>query len=233
MAGLLTCPPKRSEGGSFASASASASKSAAVRARPGRQTTGSADALRRPWQSACSRRPSGAEMKMEVGASGMSTIGRLIPPPFTGEGRRAKRAGVGVWRSNPTRLRVRFAHSEPPSPFRGGIHGEAGRVGASFNEHSVNCFQDSLQILIDLAVPKTKNMKAGAAQFSIPRLVACSMRINVVLPAIDFDNKAMLQTYEVNDIAATWRLTTKMKSLLSPRTKVIPDFHLLRRQRLS
>jgi hypothetical protein len=106
-------------------------------------------------------------------------------------------------------------------------------VGASFNEHSVNRFQDSLQILIDLAVPKTKNMKAGAAQFSIPRLVACSMRINVVLPAIDFDNKAMLQTYEVNDIAATWRLTAKMKSLLSPRTKVIPDFHLLRRQRLS
>src|SRR5665213_883437 len=51
-----------------ASASASASKSAAVRARPGRQTTGKAGALRLPWQLACSRRPSGAEIKMDVGA---------------------------------------------------------------------------------------------------------------------------------------------------------------------
>src|SRR5579864_75918 len=160
---------RRGRVASFASTAARASKSAVVRARPGRQTTDKPDALRAPWQRVCSLRPSGADMKMEVGASGMSTIGRLIPPPFTGEGRRAKRAGVGVWRSNPTRLRVRFAHSEPPSPFRGGIHGEGGRVGASFNEHSVNRFQDPLQILIDLAVPKTKNMEAGARLSSLSR----------------------------------------------------------------
>src|SRR5579864_6163251 len=59
---------RRGRAASFASTAASASKSAAVRARPGKQTTGKPDALRRPWQRACSLRPSGADMKAEVGA---------------------------------------------------------------------------------------------------------------------------------------------------------------------
>jgi iron(III) transport system permease protein len=45
----------------------------------------------------------------------------VIPPP-KGEGGRAQRGRVGFSANIiPTRLRVRFAHAEPPSPFGGGI----------------------------------------------------------------------------------------------------------------
>ena len=67
---------RRGQVASLASASASASKSSAVRASPGRQSTGKALALRRPWPRACSRNPSGAEMKVELGAeAGMAFRG--------------------------------------------------------------------------------------------------------------------------------------------------------------
>jgi hypothetical protein len=50
------------------------------------------------------------------------------------------------------------------------------------------------------------------------------------LSTIDFDNKPISETHKINNIPATWRLTSKMESSLAPGSKVIPDFHLLRRK---
>ena len=86
-----------------------------------------------------------------------------------------------------------------------------------------------MQILIDVAVPETKNTEAGAVEVFIPRPVTRAMRIKIMLLAIEFDDKTMLQTHEVDDVTATRCLAAKMKSLPSPGAKMIPDFHFLRR----
>lgn len=45
-----------------------------------------------------------------------------------------------------------------------------------------------------------------------------------MLPTIDLDDKTMFHTDKVYNIAHTWRLPPEMKSPLSPRPQVNPDF---------
>jgi hypothetical protein len=60
-----------------------------------------------------------------------------------------------------------------PSPFGKGGRRRPG--GISFNQRSVNGFQDSRKISIDIAIPETKNQKAGVAEIIVaPHVVGSS-----------------------------------------------------------
>src|SRR5262249_61644006 len=63
---------------SLASASASVSKSAVVRARPGKQTTGRARFVRAPWARTCNLRPSCALKNTLWPAAGPPSSGRSL-----------------------------------------------------------------------------------------------------------------------------------------------------------
>lgn len=93
---------------------------------------------------------------------------------------------------------------------------EGGRVGAAFSERSTNRFQNAFQIAIDVAVPEAKDAETGTLELFVSRLVVRAMRIDIVLSAIYFDREAVLQTNEIDDVAAAGRLTAKMESLAAP-----------------
>jgi hypothetical protein len=60
-----------------------------------------------------------------------------------------------------------------PSPFGKGGRRRPG--GISFHQRSVNGFQDSRKISIDIAIPETKNQKAGVAEIIVaPHVVGSS-----------------------------------------------------------
>jgi hypothetical protein len=113
------------------------------------------------------------------------------------------------------------------------VAAEGGRVGVSFNQRSVNGFQDSRKIPIDIAIPETKNQKAGAAETIVAPHVIGSMGLKIMLASVDFDDETILQADKIDDVAVPRGLPAKMKSLFAPSAKVIPDLHFLRRQRFS
>jgi hypothetical protein len=94
----------------------------------------------------------------------------------------------------------------------------------------VDCFQNAREVLIDVVIPKPQNTKAAVHQSLISFRVSRLVGVEVVLAAVDFDHKPMLQTYEIDNVTLARSLPTKMKSECTPATQVIPDFHLLRRQ---
>jgi len=59
------------------------------------------------------------------------------------------------------------------------------------------------------------------------------MRIEVMLPAVNFDNEPMPQANKVNDKIIARRLATKVKAAFAPRSKMNPKLHLLRRHLLT
>jgi len=63
----------------------------------------------------------------------------------------------------------------------------------------------------------------------IARRVASRMRIEIMLSAVDLDDKTMLQANKINDKIVTRRLTAKVKAAFAPRSEMNPEFHLLRR----
>ncbi|MEA2981855.1 MAG: hypothetical protein QOF09_3678 [Alphaproteobacteria bacterium] len=58
------------------------------------------------------------------------------------------------------------------------------------------------------------------------------MLIEIVLPAVDLDDEAMLHANEVDDVAFAGRLAAEMKSALPPGSEMNPKLHLLGRHRL-
>jgi hypothetical protein len=76
-----------------------------------------------------------------------------------------------------------------------------GRVGLSFIQGVIDRFKHPRQIAINVAIPKSKNAKPLSCEFRIAAQVTCAMSIQVVLPAIDLDDAAVLHTNKVNDIA--------------------------------
>jgi hypothetical protein len=108
------------------------------------------------------------------------------------------------------------------------VAAEGGRVGRVSGQGSVNCLQHTVQILIDIVIPKSKHTKTRTHQFLIALAVVFRVTIEVVLTAVNLDDNVMLQAHEVDDIAFARGLPPEMISALSPGAKMIPNFHLLR-----
>ena len=80
----------------------------------------------------------------------------------------------------------------------------------------VYCGKDSLEILIDVVIPKTQYSKSLSLEVVIAFGIMPRMEIEVMLTTIDFNNEIMSQTHEIDDIALQWGLTAEMKASLSP-----------------
>ena len=91
-----------------------------------------------------------------------------------------------------------------------------GRVGFVFAQGCVDGFQNACEIAIDVTIPNLQDTEAGSAKFLVPIYIPCLMSIEIVLPAIDFDEKSMLETNEVHDVSLTRRLSPEMIATLSP-----------------
>jgi len=96
------------------------------------------------------------------------------------------------------------------------VAAEGGRVGDRFVQSHIDCFQDSDKIAINVAIPKSKDPKAGLFEVFVAPSVASSACVQIMLPAVDLDDKTMFQTNKIYDVALSWRLATEMKSTLSP-----------------
>jgi hypothetical protein len=104
-----------------------------------------------------------------------------------------------------------------------------GRVGFSFNQCGADRFQNSRQIPIDIAIPKSKHFEITASKIFVAYLVSEPMSIDVMLAAIDLNNKPILKTNKIYNKPVPRRLTAKVETFIAPAAKMIPDFHLLRR----
>jgi len=102
-----------------------------------------------------------------------------------------------------------------------------GRVGAAM-QRLVDEGQHTFQIAIDLIVPETQYPEALADKMIVALRVTSGMSIEVMLTAINLNDKAVLETDEIYDIVIARRLAAEMESLFSPRTQMNPQFHLLR-----
>src|SRR5664279_846997 len=110
---------------------------------------------------------------------------------------------------------------------------EGGRVGVTRHQRSIDSFQDAVQVGINIAVPKAKHAKAGKCQRLVAFFVFGGMSIQIMLTAVDLYNKSVFHTDEVENVSLAWRLAAEMEPTFTPGAKVIPDFHLLRRERLA
>jgi hypothetical protein len=59
-----------------------------------------------------------------------------------------------------------------------------GRVGVSLNQRSVDGFQHAQQVLVHIAIPKSKYKEAAFLQLLIACWIGRPMRIDVVLTAV-------------------------------------------------
>jgi hypothetical protein len=96
------------------------------------------------------------------------------------------------------------------------VAAEGGRAGVTRHQCSIDDFQDAVQIGIHIAIPKAKYAKAGTFQCYVTFFVSIRMSFQIVLTAVNLDNKPLLQTDEVDNVSLPWRLAAKMKSALSP-----------------
>jgi hypothetical protein len=80
---------------------------------------------------------------------------------------------------------------------------------------------------IDFIVPEAQYPKAFAGKVLVASHVTPSMRIKIVLAAIHFNDEAVFETYEIDDIAVPWSLATEVETLLFPQTQVNPQFYFL------
>ena len=87
-----------------------------------------------------------------------------------------------------------------------------GRVGVALNKRGANCFQNSGQILIDIAIPETKNPEFSTPQIIVANLISDCVLVVIMLTAIDLDNKPIFQTYEIDNEIMPGCLTAEMES---------------------
>ena len=74
----------------------------------------------------------------------------------------------------------------------------------------VDRLQDPWKIAVYLAVPKSESAKARSLERVIPALVTHLMGVKIVLAAVDFDDKTMLEADEVHDESLARSLSPEM-----------------------
>jgi hypothetical protein len=92
----------------------------------------------------------------------------------------------------------------------------------------VNYGEDAFQILIDVVIPETQYSEPIRRECLIAIRITPGMSVEVMLPAVDFDDETVLEADKVNDITIARRLPSKMKTTVSPFTQMDPQFHFLR-----
>jgi hypothetical protein len=96
-------------------------------------------------------------------------------------------------------------------------------------QFSINRLENAVKIVIDIAVPESKNFEALIREVTVTLLVARDVTIKSMLSAIDLDDHAFVQADKVQDVSIPRRLPADMKPALTPRAQMDPQFDLLRR----
>jgi hypothetical protein len=82
-----------------------------------------------------------------------------------------------------------------PSP-EGGVVSRS-ETGWGLVQRLVYAGKDAVQVIVDLVVPKPQYPKALAGKMVIALRVTLRMRIEIVLPTVDFDDEAVFETDEI------------------------------------
>ena len=90
-----------------------------------------------------------------------------------------------------------------------------GRVGW-LAQSEIDRFQHSCEIAIDVAIPESKNAKAGVGQCAVAIIVARLMVVEIVLAAVDLDNEAMRETDKIHDEPLARRLSAEVIAARPP-----------------
>jgi hypothetical protein len=93
---------------------------------------------------------------------------------------------------------------------------ERSEAGWGSAERVIDERQDAVQIAIDFIVPESQHPEALVGKVIVALRIAASMRIEIMLTAIDLDQESMPETDEVYDIAVAWGLTAEVESAFSP-----------------
>jgi hypothetical protein len=96
------------------------------------------------------------------------------------------------------------------------VAAEGGRVGCVLAQLGIYRLQHAFEIAIDIVVPEPEAAKASPRKTGVTIRIVRSMFIEVVLPAIEFDDEPVLHTDEVNNETFARRLSPEMKSALAP-----------------
>ena len=118
-------------------------------------------------------------------------------------------------------------------PPKGRVVAEGDRVGVLFLQRCVYRLQNTDQIPIHVAVPKSQHAKSIADEMPVAGPIPRGVVIEIVLAAIDFDDQLLLQANEVDDETAARRLAAEMKAALAPRAQMNPQLDFLRRHCLA
>ena len=79
-----------------------------------------------------------------------------------------------------------------------------GRVGASFVQDLIYRFKHPCKIAVDITIPESKNPKTLICEIVVSTGVALTMSIVIMLSAIKFNDEAMFQAHEIDNVALTW-----------------------------
>jgi hypothetical protein len=90
-----------------------------------------------------------------------------------------------------------------------------GRVGW-LAQSEIDRFQHPYEIAIDLAIPESKNAKAGVGQCAVTIIIARLMVVEIVLAAVDLDNEAMCETDKIHDETLARRLSAEVIAARPP-----------------
>jgi len=100
-------------------------------------------------------------------------------------------------------------------------------------QSAINSLKHSDQVTIDVAVPKPQDVKTIFRELFVTTHVVRSMRLEIMLTAIDLDDKPVFHTNEINDVSRAWRLASEVVSARLPRAQVKPQFYFLPRHCLT
>jgi hypothetical protein len=96
------------------------------------------------------------------------------------------------------------------------VAAEGGRVGCTLAECGVDGLENAGQVAIHIAVPKSQNAKTGPAQRVVAIPIACLVRVEIVLTAVDLNGEAMPKANEVHDVSLSGRLAAEVIASFSP-----------------
>lgn len=76
---------------------------------------------------------------------------------------------------------------------------EGGRVGNGLAQRHIDRLQHASKVTIHIAIPKSENSKAEWVQFLVAARITSDACIEIVLPAIDLNDKAVFHTNRINN----------------------------------
>jgi hypothetical protein len=117
----------------------------------------------------------------------------------------------------------------PPRGTRGeGRRARASRGGGVHGKQDAH--HHPIQISIHVRIPESQDLESSRSKEGIALTIRWNTSIDAMMTAVDLDDHSTTERGEVDNVAADWRLPSKMKPEFFQFTQLHPYFHFLRRQ---